>query len=105
LGQHSGADIHEGNVFGKTALMHAAHYNLEETLTLLLARGADVTRRTNARESKAIDTGKRDVQNYLSRNRRLSDVERARGAGAGRRTDCAKAVRAEQAKPGHRPPV
>jgi uncharacterized protein YecT (DUF1311 family) len=108
-----GVDINEGNAFGKTALMYAAHYDLDSTVTLLLASGADVTRRTDARnagdtnlwfdgrtalmyaaenasariiaeliragsDTCAIDTGQRDVQNYLSRNRRLSDGERAR---------------------------
>jgi hypothetical protein len=43
-----GADINEGNAFGKTALMYAAHYDLADTVTLLLGRGADVTKRTNA---------------------------------------------------------
>jgi hypothetical protein len=106
-----GADVNEGNAFGKTALMYAAHYNLGDTVTLLLRRGADVTKRTdgskvmdtmirydgrtalmyaaeNASEQVileliragsdtcAIDTGKRDVTNYLSRNRLLSDTDR-----------------------------
>ena len=44
-----GADINEGNAFGKTALMYAAHYDLADTVTLLLARGADVAKRTDAR--------------------------------------------------------
>jgi len=107
-----GADINEGNAFGKTALMYAAHYNLDNTVTLLLERGADVTRRTDGSKAIetairhdgrtalmyaaenasarvirelitagsdvcAIDTGKRDVANYLSRNQRLSEGERA----------------------------
>jgi hypothetical protein len=106
-----GAEINEGNAFGKTALMYAAHYNLEETVTLLLKRGADLDRRTDASkvmdasvrfdqrtalmyaaenaserviheliaagaDTCAIDTGKRDVTNYLSRNRLLSDSDR-----------------------------
>jgi hypothetical protein len=110
-----GADINEGNAFGKTALMYAAHYDLDATVALLLARGADVTKRTdgskvydtmiqydgrtalmyaaeNASEKVirqliqagsdtcASDTGKRDIANYLSRNRRLSDEERERVA-------------------------
>jgi hypothetical protein len=49
-----GTDINEGNAFGKTALMYAAHYNLDNTVTLLLKRGADVSKRTDA--SKAMDT-------------------------------------------------
>lgn len=50
-----GSDINEGNTFGKTALMYAAHYDLADTVTLLLARGADVTKRTNApRESNTL---------------------------------------------------
>jgi hypothetical protein len=107
----AGADIDEGNAFGKTALMYAAHYNLEDTVTLLLRRGAHVARRTDASkvldasirfdqrtalmyaaenaservireliaagsDTCAIDTGKRSVLNYLSRNRRLSDSDR-----------------------------
>lgn len=110
-----GADINEGNAFGKTALMYAAHYNLDTTVTLLLARGADVTKRTDARNSGdtslrfdsrtalmyaaenasermireliqagsdtcATDSGDRDVWNYASRNKRLSDDARARVA-------------------------
>jgi uncharacterized protein YecT (DUF1311 family) len=110
-----GADINEGNAFGKTALMYAAHYNLDSIVTLLLARGADVTKRTDARnagdtnlwfdgrtalmyaaenaservirklieagsDACAADTGKRDVANYLSRNRHLSDTDRTRVA-------------------------
>jgi ankyrin repeat protein len=43
-----GADINEGNAFGKTALMYVAHYNLDNTVTLLLKRGADVSKRTDA---------------------------------------------------------
>jgi uncharacterized protein YecT (DUF1311 family) len=107
----NGVDINEGNVFGKTALMYAAQYDLDDTVTLLLARGADVARHTvrsqqtmihysdrtalmyaaeNASEpvirtliqagadTCAIDTGSRDIANYLSRNRRLSESERAR---------------------------
>jgi len=46
-----GADINEGNAFGKTALMYAAHYDLADTVTLLLGRGADVTKRTNAQNA------------------------------------------------------
>ena len=46
-----GADINEGNEFGKTALMYAAHYDLADTVTLLLGRGADVTKRTNAQNA------------------------------------------------------
>ncbi len=46
-----GADINEGNEFGKTALMYAAHYDLADTVTLLLDRGADVTKRTNAQNA------------------------------------------------------
>jgi len=105
----SGADIDEGNSFGKTALMYAAHYDLADTVTLLLARGADVSRRTYAStdtsmnfvhrtalmyaaenasaqviraliqagaDTCALDSGNRDVANYLSRNRRLSAAER-----------------------------
>jgi hypothetical protein len=110
-----GADIDEGNAFGKTALMYAAHYDLDSTLTLLLAHGADVRKRTDAKDAGdvnlwydgrtalmyaaenasekvirsliqagsdtcAIDTGRRDVANYLSRNRRLSEDDRARVA-------------------------
>jgi hypothetical protein len=107
----SGADIDEGNSFGKTALMYAAHYDLADTVTLLLARGADISKRTTTStamntniafgqrtalmyaaenasvgmiraliqagaDTCAIDSGNRDVANYLSRNRRLSDAER-----------------------------
>jgi hypothetical protein len=107
----SGADIDEGNSFGKTALMYAAHYDLADTVTLLLARGADVSKRTSTSKAMdtnmtfvqrtalmyaaenasagviraliqagadtcAIDSGNRDVANYLSRSRRLSDAER-----------------------------
>jgi hypothetical protein len=107
----AGADIDEGNSFGKTALMYAAHYDLADTVTLLLARGADVSRRTYAStamdtsmnfvhrtvlmyaaenastgviraliqagaDTCALDSGNRDVANYLSRNRRLSAAER-----------------------------
>jgi uncharacterized protein YecT (DUF1311 family) len=46
-----GADINEGNEFGKTALMYAAHYDLVDTVTLLLGRGADVAKRTNAQNA------------------------------------------------------
>jgi len=107
----SGADIDEGNIFGKTALMYAAQYDLGDTVALLLARGADVAKRTvrsqvtmiqfndrtalmyaaenaSARvidaliragsDTCAIDSGSRDVANYLSRNRRLSADERTR---------------------------
>lgn len=109
----SGADIDEGNSFGKTALMYAAHYDLADTVTLLLARGADVSKRTDrskvmdtnmtyvqrtalmyaaenasarviraliqaGSDTCAIDSGNRDVANYLSRNRRLSADERTR---------------------------
>jgi uncharacterized protein YecT (DUF1311 family) len=108
-------DIDEGNSFGKTALMYAAHYDLADTVSLLLAHGADVSKRTDAKnagdvnlwydgrtalmyaaenasaqvvraliqagsDTCAIDTGKRDVANYLSRNRRLAEDERARVA-------------------------
>ena len=111
-----GVDINEGNGFRKTALMYAAQYDLDSTVTLLLARGADPNRRTDARnagdanlwfdgrtalmyaaengservitelvragsDTCAVDTGQRDVANYLSRNRRLSDEERTRVAG------------------------
>jgi hypothetical protein len=107
----NGVGIDEGNSFGKTALMYAAHYDLADTVTLLLARGADVSKRThpsNAMDTNmafvqrtalmyaaenastgviralihagadtcAVDSGNRDVANYLSRNRRLSDAER-----------------------------
>jgi uncharacterized protein YecT (DUF1311 family) len=110
-----GADINEGNAFGKTALMYAAHYDLDATVALLLAHGADVNKRTNdsklydtmiqydgrtalmyaaenasekvirqliqaGSDTCASDTGKRDIANYLSRNRRLSDEERERVA-------------------------
>lgn len=46
-----GADINEGNDFGKTALMYAAHYDLADIVTLLLDRKADVTKRTNAQNA------------------------------------------------------
>jgi len=108
----SGANVDEGNGFGKTALMYAAHYDLTDTVTLLLARGADVTKRTDGSaagyvllqfdyrtalmyaaenasirvirelvdagsDTCAMDSGNRDVWNYVGRNRRLSNDERA----------------------------
>jgi uncharacterized protein YecT (DUF1311 family) len=108
-----GADVNEGNAFGKTALMYAAHYDLSDTMALLLAHGADVTKRTDATKVMevnlqydsrtalmyaaenaservidlliqagadvcAVDSGKRDVRDYLSRNQRLPDATHTR---------------------------
>ncbi len=43
-----GADVNEGNHFGKTALMYAAQFNLLETARLLLQAGANPNARTTA---------------------------------------------------------
>jgi hypothetical protein len=65
-----GADINEGNAFGKTALMYAAHYDLADTVTLLLGHGADVTKRTNARhaDDTSIQFDSRTALMYAAEN-------------------------------------
>jgi hypothetical protein len=42
-----GADVNAGGNFGKTALMYAVQFNLSDTATLLLERGADVNAKTS----------------------------------------------------------
>jgi len=56
---------------GRTALMYAAENASEKVIRSLIQAGSDTC---------AIDTGRRDVANYLSRNRRLSEDDRARVA-------------------------
>jgi hypothetical protein len=79
-----GADIDEGNSFGKTALMYAAHYDLADTVTLLLARGADVSKRTHA--STAMDTNMTFVQRtalmYATENASTGVIQTLIQAGA-----------------------
>lgn len=80
----AGANVNDTNGFGKTALMYAAHYNLSETVTLLLAHGADVAKRTDG--SQVLDTfiqfDRRSALMYAAENASADVMRKLVDAGA-----------------------
>lgn len=77
-----GLDIHETNIFGKTALMFAAQLNLREAASLLLRQGADPNAATNGRDTYLLKRDGRTALLYAAENAGDAMIKLLLAAGA-----------------------
>jgi hypothetical protein len=83
-----GVDVNQTNAFGKTALMYAAHLNLDDTLELLLGAKAAVNATTTNGPANSFDSlytirrSRRSALMYAAENASKKLIDRLIDAGA-----------------------